>query len=135
MIADLFKGRCKWHIKLSIQVQISGRETTKKILKEGKNDDMNCLKYMHYKMTLRQTENQWSCVNCFFFFFWKGKMDGCNKLKWKIFKNGSLGTERRKQMLIILWLGLKHFSNVLESSQRQSFLRKVFLLWVNNVLA
>ena len=73
MIADLFKGRCKWHIKLSIQVQISGRETTKKILKEGKNDDMNCLKYMHYKMTLRQSENQWSCVNCFFFFFGKGR--------------------------------------------------------------
>lgn len=67
MIADLFKGRCKWHIKLSIQGQISGREKTKKILKEGGNDDMNCLKYMHYKMTLRQTESQWSCVNCFFF--------------------------------------------------------------------
>ena len=134
MIADLFKGRCKWHIKLSIQVQISGRETTKKILKEGKNDDMNCLKYMHYKMTLRQSENQWSCVNCFFFFFWKGRWMVAINLNERFLKMVPW-EQRRKQMLIILWLGLKHFSNVLESSQRQSFLRKVFLLWVNNVLA
>lgn len=69
--------------------------------------------------------------------FWKGEMGVFNKDTWKFFflkKYFPWNKEADKQMLIMLCLWLKYFSNVLESSQGQSFLRKLFLLWVNNVL-
>lgn len=49
------------------------RYEDKENVERGKNNDVNWIKYMHYKMTPTKSGNQWSFVNCYFL----EREDGC----------------------------------------------------------